>query len=31
VLGSHVPHFFSLQILPGAAPALAPYQQIYHA
>ena len=30
VLGTHVPHFGFLQILLGAAPALAPYQQIYH-
>ena len=30
VLGTHVPHFGFLQILLGDAPALAPYQQIYH-
>ena len=30
VLGTHVPHLGFLQILLGAAPALAPYQQIYH-
>ena len=30
VLGTHVPHFGFLQILLGAAPALAPCQQIYH-
>jgi predicted PurR-regulated permease PerM len=30
VLGTHVPHLGFLQILLGDAPALAPYQQIYH-
>ena len=29
VLGTHVPHLGFLQILLGAEPALAPYQQIY--